>query len=143
MRKTRDGCATPGLKARQDTWKTAMKNKRLPTIPAIMKKKKLYWTMPKREARLVLSHNIGELNFKINKKQEMTKKYGNLNCFAGCDEVDSLSHAMSCVRYDTKVKNFGLDGTDEKLAKYLTALDSERSRKYKCPLVYRVGGRGG
>ena len=88
-----------------------------------------------------MSHNIGELNFKENKKNEMARKYGGLNCFAGCDEIDNLKHAMECERYDVKARNFNLDGTDEKLAIYLSALDTERFRKYECPLIYRVGSK--
>ena len=128
-------------KARVDLWKRTIKNKRLPAIPEIRKKTKLYWTLPKREARLIMSHNIGELNFKENKKNEMKRKFGDIKCFAGCDEIDSFQHVKECERYTVKAKNYNLDGTDEKLAKYLADLDSERFKKYACPLVYRIGGK--
>ena len=127
------------LKARKELWKNTVRNKRIPIVPEFRKKKKNYWTFPKREARLIMSHNIGELNFKVNKKQESLKKYGNLNCIAGCDEVDSYDHVKQCARYYTQAKNYELDGTDEKLAQYLVDLDNERFKRYAHPLVYRIG----
>ena len=119
----------------------AMRNRRVPFTNKVKKSKKLYWTLPKYESRLVLSHNIGELNFKDNKRNESMKKFGTLKCFAGCDEIDSLEHVKQCERYDTKLRDFYQDGTDSKFAKYLRALDVERWRKYQNPLVYRPNSK--
>ena len=124
-------------KARQELWRNAMRNRRVPITTKVAKHKKLYWTLPKYEARLILSHNIGELNFKDNKRRESRQKFGNLRCFAGCEENDSLEHVKQCERYDTKFRNFYIDGTDEKYVRYLRALDIERWRKYQHPLTFR------
>ena len=123
-------------KARQELWLNSMKNRRVPFTPTIDKSGKPYWRFQRYEARLILHYKIGELSFKDYKKNEMKRKFGNLRCFAGCEEIDSYSHVKQCERYETKVKNFDLDGTDEKLAKYLRALDRERFRKYGSPLVH-------
>ena len=85
----------------------------------------------------MLSYYTGELCFKDFKRNEMSRKYGNTKCFAGCDEPDNLEHVMACKEYDTKIDNFYQDGTDRHFVKFLAALDIERWRKYECPLIYR------
>ena len=115
-----------------------MKNRRVPYTSHIEKCTKQYWEFARHDSRLMLSYYIGELTFKDNKKREMTKKFGNTKCFAGCDAPDSLEHVQSCDRYDTKFSDFYIDGTDKQFVKYLAALDIERWRKYQCPLVFRL-----
>ena len=128
-------------KARQELWVNSMKNRRVPFTPIIEKSKKQYWTFPRLEARLILGYKIGELEFKDNKRHESVKRFGNLRCLEGCDMPDSLEHVMQCKRYDTRVDDFKLDGTDAKFVKYLRAIDLERFRKFQYPLVWRPNGK--
>ena len=116
-----------------------MKNRRVPYTGKINKTVKQYWRFPKLESRLLLSYYIGELSFKDNKKREMTAKYGNTNCFYGCNAPDSLEHVKYCKKYDTQYESFYQDGTDKRFVEYLRALDIERWRKFQCPLVYQLG----
>ena len=125
-------------KARIEIWENVMKNRRIPFRSNFGKTKKNYWKMPRYKAKLLLSYYIGELNMKDYKRNEMRKRFGNTNCLEGCDEPDNLKHVMECERYETKPKNFKLDGTDEKLVNYLASLDKERFRKHEYPLVYRL-----
>ena len=85
----------------------------------------------------MLAFKTGELNLKDYKKWEMRRKFGDTDCFMGCDAKDDLDHVMQCNGYETKPKNYYLDGTDKKMAEYLRALDAERWRKFEMGLVYR------
>ena len=124
--------------ARNKLWDEMLNNRRAPYSHRPNKIKKDYWNLPKLEARLVLAYKTGELNFKEFKKREMTRIYGNTNCFVtGCREKDTIWHVMQCEGYTTKIKNFKQDGQDKLMAPYLRALDMERWRLYECGLIYR------
>ena len=125
-------------KARDEIWINSMRNRRVPFSPTVGKSKKQYWTFPKHQAKLLLSHYIGELSFKDNKRYEMIKKFGSTKCFYGCDAPDSMKHVMECENYNTQLKDYPQDGTDRKFAPYLVALDVERWRNFQCPLIYRL-----
>ena len=107
-----------------------LNNRRAPYSHRPNKIKKDYWSMTKLDARLVLAYKTGELNFKDFKRREMTRIYGNTNCFVvGCKQKDNLKHVIECEGYDTKIQKFEQDGQDKKMAPFLRALDMERWRK--------------
>ena len=124
--------------ARYKLWTDMINNRRAPYSFRPYKIKKDYWGLPKLDARLVLAYKTGELNFKEFKKREMTRLYGNTNCFiVGCREKDTLRHVMECEGYETKIKNFPQDGQDKNMAPYLRKLDLERWKYFECGLIYR------
>ena len=92
-----------------------------------------YATLPKHQAKLALLHEIGELNFRANRKWESIKKLGTIECLVpGCGQEDSLEHVQECYGYSTKFKdNF----SPMEWIEYLNNLDLERFSKYKTSLT--------
>ena len=127
---------------REEVWKEAICNKRIPFNDNHMKVGKPYMRLPKYDARLFFAYRIGELQFKAYRKGEFIRKFGNTKCFAdGCGEQDTLQHAMRCDGYDQmfgkdEMELFELDAQKEFIA-YLKKMDTERARKYYLPLLYR------
>ena len=96
-------------------------------------KRRFYHTLPKHQAKCALIYEIGELNFRTNRKQESLKKYGTLECVVpGCCQEDTLEHAKTCYGYDTKYRD---DMSPQEWVTYLSDLDIERFRKYKTSLI--------
>ena len=80
--------------------------------------------------------------FKDYRKGEFKKKFGDVNCFAGCDSADTLSHAMECKQYPEDMRfsftNFNHDPNEQKeFIDYLEKLDKFRAQKWGLPVIYR------
>ena len=96
-------------------------------------KRRFYTSMPKHLAKCALVYEIGELNFRTNRKYESLKKYGTLECVVpGCCQLDTLDHAMQCYGYSTKYKE---GSSPTAWFEYISALDLERFQKYKTSLI--------
>ena len=80
-----------------------------------------------------------ELELKGNRRNESVKQYGGIHCWVGwCCGDDDINHIMKCEGYNTKPPRD--DKGDEKvIADYLIELNSERIRRWGCPLIYIRG----
>ena len=98
---------------------------------------RFYSNLPKNKAKLALLMEVGELNFRTNRKYEALKKYGSTNCLVpACLEPDSLSHVNSCHGYSSRLKD---DAGPYQVIEYLTELEEERCKKFnKSLLNHRV-----
>ena len=125
-------------KARRELWLETLKVRKVPLIIDELKSNKLYWHYPKREAMLVFNYKVGQLEFKNYRRQEMKRKFGDINCVKGCEEPDDLEHVKSCGRYRTKWTE-KTDSHPKYLVEFLKDLESERlaATNFKLPLVYR------
>ena len=94
-----------------------------------------YYLMPKERAILAMAYEVGCLNFKMNRKKESQKKYGNLKCWVpACTGKDSLDHVMyTCQGYETPP--YKDQGVIEEWIEYLYQLNKERVRKFRTSLV--------
>ena len=89
--------------------------------------------------KLVLSLKMGELELKSNRRQESIKQYGGVHCLVGwCGGDDDINHVMKCPGYDIKPPRDD-KGKEDIIAAYLIELNSERIRKWGCPLIYIKG----
>ena len=76
---------------------------------------------------------VGELNFRKNRKYEALKKYGSTQCLEpACMEDDTLEHMNQCFGYQTKLKD---DAGPYEIIEYLVELDQERMRKFRRSLL--------
>ena len=92
-----------------------------------------YSNLPKHKAKLALLMEIGELNFRRNRKYEAMKKYGSVECLEpSCHEEDTLEHVNTCHGYSSRLKD---DAGPYEIIEYLVSLDEERFRKYRRSLV--------
>ena len=98
---------------------------------------RFYSSLPKNKAKLALLMEVGELNFRSNRKYEAMKKYGSVNCLVpACLEPDSLSHVNTCHGYTSRLKD---DAGPYQIIEYLLELETERCRKFnKSLLNHRV-----
>ena len=114
-------------------WLSLITSKKAPYSVRREEKQRFYSTLPKHQAKLALLHEIGELNFRANRKWESLKKLGTIECLVpGCCQEDSLEHVQECYGYSTKFKdNF----SPTEWIKYLSDLDLERFSKYKTSLT--------
>ena len=96
-------------------------------------KPKFYANLPKPKAKLILCMDIGELNFRTNRKHEAIKRYGSTKCLVrGCLEEDSLAHVRECPGYSARVA----DGAGPyQVIDYLMELELERNRKFNRSLI--------
>ena len=93
-----------------------------------------YFSYTPLESKLMLSLMIGELNFLTNRKQESIKKLGSTRCFVGvCGGEDTLDHVSQCFGYQATPSG---DGSERSQVEYLLALNEERTKKYKRPLIF-------
>ena len=92
-----------------------------------------YSNLPKHKAKLALLMEVGELNFRKNRKYEAMKKYGSIQCLEPtCREDDTLAHANECFGYQTRLKE---EAGPYEIIDYLVELDCERMRKYHRSLL--------
>ena len=98
-----------------------------------------YMAWDKLPGKLLLALKLGELELKANRRNESIKQYGGFHCWVGwCCGDDDINHVMVCEGYDTKPPRD--DKGDEKIvADYLIELNSERIRRWGCPLIYIRG----
>ena len=98
---------------------------------------RFYSNLPKNKAKLALLMEVGELNFRTNRKYEALKKYGSTNCLVpACLGPDSLAHVNECPGYSSRLKD---DAGPYQIIEYLTELENERCRKFnKSLLNHRV-----
>ena len=115
-------------------WISIIMSKKAPWTPRRYEEKtRFYQTLPKHQAKCALLYEIGELNFRTNRKQESLKEFGTLECVVpGCCQLDTLEHAHLCHGYSTVYRdNF----SPHEWVKYLSDLDLERFRKYHTSLT--------
>ena len=94
---------------------------------------RFYSSLPKNKAKLALLMEVGELNFRTNRKWESLKKFGSTECVVqGCGQEDTLDHVKECYGYDTKFKD---DFSPMEWVDYLSKLDNERFSKYRTSLT--------
>ena len=76
---------------------------------------------------------VGELNFRRNRRYEAMKKYGSVECLEpACRENDTLEHANKCFGYQARLKD---EAGPYEIIQYLVELDSERMRKFNRSLM--------
>ena len=96
-------------------------------------KQRFYFTLPKHQAKCALLYEIGELNFRSNRKWESLKKIGTIECLVpGCGQDDSLEHVKQCHGYSTKFRD---DFSPMELVEYLSQLDNERFTRYRTSIT--------
>ena len=124
--------------ARARLWEVVLKDRRVPYHDDPRKYKKSYWQMSKRKALLVFGYQIGNLDFRNNKRRESVRKFGGVNCLIPhCEGIDEIDHVKSCQGYKTKPGKYAFSGNDEELAEYLDNLDNERFSICREPLLFR------
>ena len=111
--------------------KPPMTNRRCDTKP------RFYAELPKLQAKLMLSYEVGELNLRANRKNEAVKKYGGYQCLVkGCNEPDSFEHIKECFGYSTKLKK---GASPYEFIDFLVKLEGERVKNFNKSLVnFRV-----
>ena len=94
---------------------------------------KLYATLPKNKAKLMLCYEMGELNFRRSRRTESIKKYGNVNCLVPhCNFEDKLSHVQTCEGYTSRLP----DGAGPyEFIQYLSDLELERNKSFNRSLI--------
>ena len=96
-------------------------------------KPRFYSHLPKHKAKLALLMEVGELNFRANRKYEAIKKYGSINCLEpACTGIDSLEHVKTCFGYSTRFKD---EAGPYEIIDTLVELDNERMRKFRKSLM--------
>ena len=114
-------------------WLSLITSKKAPLSTRKEEKMSSYATLPKHQAKLTLLHEIGELNFRANRKWESIKKLGTIECLVpGCCQEDSLQHVQECYGCSTKFKD---SFSPLEWIEYLSNLDMERFSKFKTSLT--------
>ena len=115
-------------------WLNDLKAKKPPiSIRRSDRSQKFYTSMAKNQAKLMLCHEVGELNFRRNRRQEALKKYGSVECLIPfCKEEDSLSHVQNCKGYSSKLKE---GASPYEFIDYLVELEAERNKKFNRSLI--------
>ena len=94
---------------------------------------RFYTALAKNRAKLMLCHEVGELNFRRNRKQEALTKYGSYECLIPfCKEDDSLSHVQVCKGYTSRLKE---GAGPYEFIDYLVELEAERNKKFNRSLI--------
>ena len=129
---------------RMEVWMETLSSRKIPFNAEHVSQYRWYGQLPKYEAQLFLAYKIGGLRFKYDCKGEFGRKYGDTDCFVeGCREPDTLDHVMYCRGYKSRYIGQGWQWEDltsvKKVTKYLTELNSERTRRFKIPLIYQPG----
>ena len=94
---------------------------------------RFYSNLPKNKAKLALLHDVGELNFRRNRKYEAMKKYGSVECLVpACGGEDSLEHVKQCFGYYTRWRD---DAGPYDIIEYLVALEYERAGRFNRSLL--------
>lgn len=95
---------------------------------------RFYSTLPKNQAKLYLCYEVGDLNFRRNRKQESLKRYGNYECLMPfCREDDNFEHVRRCQGYSAKLTKD--DPEPNEIIEFLTKLEEERFKKFKRSLI--------
>ena len=117
-------------------WLSLLTSKKAPLAPnRADEKSRFYFTMPRHQAKCALLYEIGELNFRTNKRAEALKTHGTTECVVpGCGQEDTLKHAQECFGYSTSYRE---DFSPIEWIEYLSQLDLERFNKYKTSLTGR------
>ena len=64
-----------------------------------------YFLRTKLESKLMLALRIGELNYKLSRKNESIKKFGGLDCWVKvCLGTDGPRHVAECFGYEARIK---------------------------------------
>ena len=93
-----------------------------------------YSNMPTNKAKLMLCFEVGDLNFRKNRKREALSRYGSFECLVPfCKEEDSFEHVKRCPGYTASLKSD--DPEPHELIEYLTQLEEERVKRFKKSLI--------
>lgn len=117
-----------------ELWEDVRKSSKIPLRREYQKQRKEYFKAPKMPAKATFMMNVGELNFKTNRRKESIKKFGNIECpVESCLSPDSLVHAAyECLGYKTRFP----DGvTEGEIGQYLLQLHAERVQRWSLPLL--------
>ena len=122
------------LSSMNKLWWALLRSKKAPYhVRKIEEKRKFYFSLAKHKAKIALYYDIGELNFRSNRRHESHKKYGGVQCVVpGCVENDTLEHIQVCHGYITRFKD---DGDPNTWIEYLCEADRERFSKYRTSLI--------
>ena len=94
---------------------------------------RFYSHLPKHKAKLALLMEVGELNFRANRKYEAIKKYGSIKCLEpACPDNDSLEHVKTCFGYSSRLKE---EAGPYEIIDFLVELDTERMKKFRKSLM--------
>ena len=118
-------------------WVSLITSKKAPWGPnRVEEKQRFYTTLPKHQAKCALLYEIGELNFRTNRKWEASKKFGSTQCVVpSCGQEVTLDHIKECFGYSTKFRE---DFSPTEWVKYLSNLDLERFSKYRSSLISKA-----
>ena len=93
-----------------------------------------YSELPVNKAKLMLCFEVGDLNFRKNRKQESLKKYGSYECLVPfCREDDCFDHVRKCRGYTASLTKD--DPEPMEIIEYLTELEEERVKRFKRSLI--------
>ena len=123
------------LSSMNKLWMSLITSKKAPWSPNRHgeEKTRFYFSLPKHQAKCALLYEIGELNFRANRRSESMRKFGTIECVVpGCGQDDTLSHAHECCGYSTKYRE---DFNPHEWVEYLSQLDLERFSKYKTSIT--------
>ena len=115
-------------------WILDLKAKKPPlSIRRDSRAQKFYTSLPKNKAKLMLCYELGDLNFRVSRRNEAIKKYGSTECLVPfCREPDSLDHVSKCRGYTAKLKE---DAGPYELIEYLAELEQERTKTFRKSLI--------
>ena len=93
-----------------------------------------YSELPTNKAKLMLCYEVGDLNFRKNRKQEALKRYGSYECLVPfCKEDDCFDHVRKCKGYSAQLLKD--DPEPMEIIDYLTKLEEERVKRFRRSLV--------
>ena len=95
---------------------------------------RFYSDLPTNKAKLMLCFEVGDLNFRKNRKREALSRYGSYECLVPfCKEEDSFDHVRVCPGYTASLKKESPEPFE--LIEYLTQLEEERVKRFKKSLI--------
>mgnify|MGYP001162975371 FL=1 len=93
-----------------------------------------YAELPINSAKLMLCYEVGDLNFRKNRKNEAMKRYGSIECLVPfCGEDDCFEHVRRCQGYTARLDK--ADPEPMEIIEYLTKLEDERVKRFKRSLI--------
>ena len=93
-----------------------------------------YAELPVNSAKLMLCYEVGDLNFRKNRKNEAMKRYGSIECLVPfCGEDDCFEHVRRCQGYTARLDKE--DPEPMEIIEYLTKLEDERVKRFKRSLI--------
>ena len=125
-----------GFIGMEEVWNESRSSKKIPLHINFSKARKPYFGNPnKMEAKLEFFYQVGELNFKTNRRREAEAKFGGVLCYIkGCSGLDNLGHCLRCPGYKTRPVVHE-DGTPGSLGHLLLTLHHERMKNLNAPLI--------